>query len=202
MAEKKFFITREALAEDYRILGTLQAVADKHGVSKKLVLRYMKSFGLSRRGPVDPESVAVMVREGKSMKEISSLLGITRERVGQICAQIGVKPVDPYHPGKAKHNGYVLIYSPDHPCRNKKGYVPEHRLVMEKHLGRLLATTEVVHHVNGFKGDNRIENLVVMSDVDHVRLHHTGKKGRGPDKRKRKSNDPPRSCEVRHTTKD
>jgi len=204
MAEKKFYVSKEILEEDYRTLGTLQAVADKHGVSKKLVLVYMKSLGIprKRRVSVDQELVRRMAKEFKTIKEISSALGVSGTRIGQICKSLGIKPFDPYHPGKAKHNGYVLIYSPDHPCRNKKGYVPEHRLVMEKHLGRLLATTEVVHHVNGFKGDNRIENLVVMSDVDHVRLHHTGKKGRGPDKRKRKSNDPPRSCEVRHTTKD
>ena len=173
MAAKKFNVSKGILEEDYRVLGTLQAVADKHGVSKKLVLRYMNRFGISRKAPVDPGTVEAMVEAGKSMKEISVALGITRERVGQICSKIGVKPVDAYHPGKALHNGYILTYSPDHPSRNSKGYVPEHRLVMEAHLGRLLTADEVTHHKNGIKsGDysyatavglmNSIVNLILI----------------------------------------
>jgi hypothetical protein len=65
--------------------------------------------------------------------------------------------------------GYVEIYMPNHPNARKKGYIPEHRLVMEKKLGRLLKSSELVHHINAVKDDNRPENLAIV-----VRKNHYG----------------------------
>lgn len=50
-------------------------------------------------------------------------------------------------------------------------HIPEHRVVMERHLGRKLFTREIVHHINFDKLDNRIENLVVVSRAEHAKLH-------------------------------
>lgn len=64
---------------------------------------------------------------------------------------------------------------PNHPYSQKGGYIPEHRLVMEKHLGRYLTNGEDVHHINGNRKDNDIENLWLMTHSSHSRVEHIGK---------------------------
>jgi len=71
--------------------------------------------------------------------------------------------------------GYKMILVPDHPNRTKDGYVMEHRLIMEKRLGRYLNQNEIVHHINGNKIDNCIENLLLMTTDLH---NHTTRRGK------------------------
>lgn len=73
-------------------------------------------------------------------------------------------------------DGYRRIRSNEtHKCGVKK-YVLEHRLVVEKRIGRNLLNTEDVHHINHNRLDNRIENLMVLSSRSAHRRLEEGKK--------------------------
>lgn len=67
-----------------------------------------------------------------------------------------------YPKSKVKHlskNGYFYVYFKKHPFSDKSGRVFEHRIIMEQKISRYLYPFENVHHKNGIKTDNRIENL-------------------------------------------
>lgn len=64
----------------------------------------------------------------------------------------------------SKSTGYKYV-------RYNGKQIEEHRLVMMKHLGRDLTTDEKIHHINGNKLDNRIENLIVVTNSEHGKIH-------------------------------
>lgn len=66
-------------------------------------------------------------------------------------------------------SGYWLVAAPHHPMADANGNVLEHRLVMSGLLGRKLLRSEHVHHKNGVRDDNRLENLEILSNRDHMR---------------------------------
>ncbi len=103
------------------------------------------------------------------------------KRVGNVSANV---PVGYSKPGALNPNwkggeisdghGQILIYSPQHPNPSWQGtHVYRYRLVVEKHLGRYLTPDEVVHHINENPSDDRIENLQVMSQSEHMKLHQS-----------------------------
>lgn len=73
--------------------------------------------------------------------------------------------------------GYIEVKAKNHFNSHRRGFILEHRLIMEKHIGRRLLRDEVVHHINHKKTDNRIENLELLTNSEHIRKYHGVKKG-------------------------
>lgn len=189
--KNKFYIEKDVLEKLYKEHGSIQSVADHLGISKKLVLNWMKHYDIPRKPHnkynTTHVKVASLVMEGKTTSEIAEILGMSKTGVLQAAKKAGVRTNDKYHKGFIEtYNGYILVKAPDHPGADCKGYVREHRLVMEKYLGRYLEDGEIAHHVDGNKKNNAIDNLELMLLSEHTRLHHVGKVGRGKDKKPRK----------------
>lgn len=136
----------------------------------------------------DPESLRDLVEvQGLRHYEVAARLGCSRGHVSELCRRHGVKAQRRGPRGGEGHpnwnggsfvdgDGYVSVWMPDHPSARKSGRVLEHRLVMEAHIGRHLHPDEVVHHRNGDRSDNRVENLEVFaSNAEHLRHELTGR---------------------------
>lgn len=67
-------------------------------------------------------------------------------------------------------HGYLIGYIKDSPSSKTRGIL-QHRLVMEKHLGRKLASWELVHHIDGNKTNNAISNLMIVTRSEHRDFH-------------------------------
>ena len=150
------------------------------GVQFQTIGKWMKKYGLKPR-PYGTTGLGyrfmghVLSRETK--EKISKartghrVTEETKEKIRQhIPRKYGVKHQS-WKGGKYLDNrGYLEIYNPEQSTR-KKPYIKEHRLVMQLHLGRKLLPNEHIHHLNGNKLDNRIENLVLLSNKEHGLLH-------------------------------
>jgi hypothetical protein len=163
---------------------SLRNVLDRHGIAKR------HRTGRPPWRMFTPEQAQEMGRlwhEGLSQTAIAKRFETTQWTVSRVLIENGIQPISRRgnQPGTnhlrgrwrggrtVNPQGYVLVkLQPSHPLasmRHGNGYVQEHRLVMAEALGRPLREDETVHHRNGQKDDNRLENL---------QLRH-GKHGKG-----------------------
>ena len=108
----------------------------------------------------------------------------TRDKISRTRTERGVSPKGENHPnwkgGRLVQDGYVSVHIPTLPepeammarqMRPKEAYILEHRLSMAMKIGRPLKPTELVHHINGDKMDNRPENLAIAERSKHSQEH-------------------------------
>jgi len=114
-------------------------------------------YEATRRKSTEPCSIEGCTNPRKAMGLCAAHCG-RLYRHGDVKADVPVRDIR-YGSGDVFNNGYRFLYRPGTDGTNKNGYIAEHRLVMAEHLGRTLLPHETVHHKNGKRADNRIENL-------------------------------------------
>ena len=65
----------------------------------------------------------------------------------------------------------MYCYAPGHPLASKNGLVYEHRYVMWQSIGRMFKDDECVHHIDGDRANNNLDNLQLMTNSEHTLLH-------------------------------
>ena len=157
---KKKIIPRSTLITKYAQTNkSVLQVARELGVNHKTVRINLKDYGIK----IKPLS---QVMRGKKPTE-----AVLQGRIRSARKAKGRMPPN-WLGGIAKATeGYIKQMVKDHPYADANGYVKQHRLVMETKLGRYLLSTEVVHHINGVKDDNRIENLFLTTRSAHNKMH-------------------------------
>lgn len=92
---------------------------------------------------------------------------------GKKCPQLSREKNHFWKGGRILDKGYILVLTLEHPFANAKGRVYEHRLVMEKKLGRYLKPEEIVHHIDRRKKNNVPENLMLFPNQrEHMNFHN------------------------------
>jgi len=125
--------------------------------------------------PFSPEEDEVIrTAHGRTSVSVAEQLGRAPAVIRLRARRLGIKSWFDITPRRDDCQGYKLRHGIRDGQGKRIGRAPEHRCIMEEHLGRRLVSGEVVHHINCAKRDNRIENLHVCPSMSDHRKIHTG----------------------------
>lgn len=145
------------------MIGTAHHCIPRSEISKK-----EQSETMEKRFPPGPNHFNYGKRHSKETKE-----KMRKARIGKYNGENNVN----WKGGRFRHTlGYVCVMSFYHPYKNKRGYILEHRLVIEEQIKRFLKPEEACHHINKIKDDNRPENLMAFKTQAAHNSFETGHK--------------------------
>lgn len=112
----------------------------------------------------------------KLQSEIAEECRVSQKTISKWMNKLGIKSRgyggNRWKGGKRiDYRGYCYIYKPEHPFNKGNGYIKRARIRMEERLGRYLIPEEIVHHRDLDKLNDNIENLQIMTNSEHVKLH-------------------------------
>jgi hypothetical protein len=155
-----------------------------HNYHRQFSVEQLAKMSASHRGYIMPESQKIKISE--SNKKNDRLINHLRQmaishrgiplskatRAKISASRIGEKN-PAWNGGRTIDGcGYVRVLQKGHPNADRDGYVLEHRLIVEKILGRNLKSSEVVHHINEIRDDNRPNNLMPLPNKSaHQKIH-------------------------------
>jgi transposase len=177
------------VVRDYQMGLSLDEMQQKHDVNSWTIRDRVRKSGVKLRrvggrkrelNLLESSEVLRLNALGLTQSAIAAKFGCHQTLISSLLSANGIQSVrhasGPSHGswkgGISKNSGGYILQSPAlgdaaYLMRSKSGYVPQHRLVMANYLGRPLLKSETVHHINGIKDDNRIENL-------QLRIGHHG----------------------------
>ncbi len=189
--------------EAYQRTLDTRVAAEASGLSRDQVRGLLHRIGVRPSGTHQGacyrhmDSVRQWAVDGVSVSEIARRVGTTSSKVSAFLRKHSIPrtpfrqegPNNPAWKGgeRLDKSGYVLVYSPSHPQRDRHNLVRKHRLAMEAVLGRYLLPTEVVHHKDDNRSNNDPDNLELFaSNGEHLAATLTGKpKNLTPEGRER-----------------
>lgn len=186
----KQILDTDTVAREYRAGATGPEIAARYGTQLAAVYHHLDKAGVPRRPSNHTRQRDVPVAELRrllaskelTIDQIAEHFGVAVATIVRRMRHHGLRsqrghgspgPANFFWQGgqRREKEGYRMVWMPNHPHAAQNGYVREHRLVMERHLGRYLDPQEVVHHRDGDPTNNDPENLEVFANHSEHMQH-------------------------------